>query len=241
MMNKLINGALKLGLSFSDRQIGQFEAYYRELTDWNQRVNLTAITDYDEVQVRHFLDSLTVISAIRSADRAWPLKVIDVGSGAGLPGLPLKIALPQIHLTLLEATAKKTKFLDYLVRQLGLKDVTVVTGRAEDAARDPTRRESFNIAVSRAVAPLPVLAELALPFCAVGGYLIAQKKGDIEEEVGQSRKAIATLGGFLSEIRPVELEGLKDNRMLVIIDKVKPAPPAYPRRPGIPARRPIKD
>ena len=240
-MEKLNSGAQKLGINLNPQQLEQFEIYYRELISWNERMNLTAITDYEEVQVKHFLDSLTVISGIRPADMARPLNVIDIGTGAGLPGLPLKIVLPHIRLVLLEATTKKVKFLEHLTDRLELKDVELLNCRAEAAAHDARYRERFDIVLARAVASLPALAELALPFCVIGGRFIAQKKGDIVKEVHQSQKAIGLLGGFLSEVKPVELEELKDNRTLVIIDKIRPAPPGYPRRPGLPTKRPILD
>jgi len=240
VMNELKSGAQKLGINLTPPQIEQFETYYQVLVSWNERMNLTTITDYAEVQVKHFLDSLTVISGIRPADRARPLYVIDVGTGAGLPGIPLKIVLPHIRLALLEATTKKVKFLEYLTNQLGLKDIEIINGRAEEVAHDDRYQEKFDLVLSRAVASLPTLVELTLPFCNLGGYFIAQKKGDIGEEVRQSQKAIELLGGILREVKPVELEELKGKRTLVIIDKIRPAPAAYPRRPGVPARRPIK-
>jgi 16S rRNA (guanine527-N7)-methyltransferase len=240
-MDKLQTGSQKLGIHLNQLQLEQFETYYRELVDWNERMNLTAITDYDPVQIKHFLDSLTVIAAIEPEDRARPLYVMDVGTGAGLPGIPLKIILPDTRLVLLEATTKKTKFLEHLLAKLGLKEVEIVAGRAEEIARDTRYREKFDLVLSRAVASLPTLVELALPFCAIGGRFIAQKKGDIIQEVAQSEKAIALLGGALREIKPVELEELSGSRVLVVIDKIKPAPPGYPRRPGIPAKKPILD
>jgi 16S rRNA (guanine527-N7)-methyltransferase len=240
-MNELISGAQKLGIHLFPGQIEQFETYYRELVAWNQRINLTAITGYEEAQTRHFLDSLTVVSAFRPEDRANPPDVIDIGTGAGLPGIPVKIARPEIRLTLLEATAKKTRFLDHVIKKLGLENVEIITGRAEEAAHDGRYRERFDIVLSRAVAPLPVLVELALPFCAAGGRVIAQKKGEIDEEADRAGKAIDLLGGARPEIRPVELEELPDSRVLVVIDKIGPTPPGYPRRPGIPAKRPIMD
>ena len=240
-MNKLQSGSQNLGIHLNQLQLEQFETYYRELVDWNERMNLTAITDYDPVQIKHFLDSLTVITAIKPEDRARPLYVMDVGTGAGLPGIPVKLILPDTRLVLLEATTKKTKFLEHLVAKLGLKEVEIVAGRAEEIAHDTRYREKFDLVLSRAVAALPALVELALPFCAIGGRFIAQKKGDIDEEVAQSEKAIARLGGSLREIKPVELAELPDSRVLVIIDKIKATPPDYPRRSGIPAKKPILD
>ena len=237
-MEKLESGAQNLGLYLSPGQLEQFEVYYRELVDWNRKINLTSITDYEEVQTKHFLDSLTVATAMPPST-GNNLRVIDVGTGAGLPGIPLKILLPGIRLTLLEATAKKAKFLGHLMERLGLDSVEIVVGRAEEAAHEVQYREKFDLVLSRAVASLPALVELTLPFCTAGGRFVAQKKGDIEQEVKQSYKAIAAMGGRLSEIRLIELEKLDDKRYLIIIDKVKSTPAEYPRRPGMPAKRPI--
>jgi 16S rRNA (guanine527-N7)-methyltransferase len=238
-MEILKSGARGLGIDLTERQLEQFETYYRELVAWNARMNLTAITDYQEAQTGHFLDSLTIITALSPGERARPLSVIDIGTGAGLPGLPLKIIMPRTLLVLLEATTKKCQFLEYLTGKLGLPDTEIVNARAEDAARDPRYREKFDLALARAVAALPVLLELALPFCAGSGLFIAQKKGDVEREIEQSQKAIDILGGRLREIKPVRLKGLDDGRVLVVIEKVSPSPPGYPRRPGIPAKKPI--
>jgi 16S rRNA (guanine527-N7)-methyltransferase len=217
-------------------QLEQFEVYYQELIDWNKRVNLTAITDYEEVQLKHFLDSLTVVLAWQPAKDS---RVIDVGTGAGLPGIPLKIVFPDIKLTLLEATAKKAGFLRHIVEKLGLADVEIVVGRAEEVAHQPRYREGFDLVLSRAVAALPTLVELALPFAAVGGSFIAQKKGNISEEISRADRAIKLLGGRLRELKRVDITGLADERYLVIIDKVSPTPAKYPRRPGLPAKRPL--
>jgi 16S rRNA (guanine527-N7)-methyltransferase len=238
-MNTLKSGALKIGIHLIESQLEQFETYYRELVDWNERMNLTAITNYEEVQVKHFLDSLTVLTALKPADLAQPLAILDVGTGAGLPGVPLKIALPRTRLALLEATTKKCTFLQHLTSTLGMRDVEIINARAEEAAHDARYREKFDLVLSRAVASLPALAELTLPFCAVGGLFIAQKKGSIQKEIEQSQPAIDRLGGRLGEVRPVLLEGLNDRRYLIVIDKVKPTPPAYPRRTGMPAKRPL--
>jgi 16S rRNA (guanine527-N7)-methyltransferase len=237
-MDKLKAGAEELGLNLSQEQLEQFNIYYRELVDWNRRLNLTSITGYEDVQVRHFLDSLTVAAAVKP-DADKNLSVIDVGTGAGLPGLPLRILYPDIRLVLLEATAKKAKFLEHLTARLGLENVEVLAGRAEEVARNAKFRERFGLVLSRAVAPLPTLAELTLPFGAVGGIIFAQKKGDIEAEVEKAGKAIKTLGGRLREVKRIDIEGLRDNRYLIVIDKVSPTPTQYPRRPGVLAKRPI--
>jgi 16S rRNA (guanine527-N7)-methyltransferase len=238
-MEKLYLGAKKLGLHLSQAQLEQFEIYFQELVDWNRRVNLTSITGYEEVQVRHFLDSLTVTLAMKPPVGGESQGVIDVGTGAGLPGIPLKILWPGIRLVLLEATAKKAKFLHHLIGELGLEDVEIVVGRAEEVAHDAQYREKFELVLSRAVAPLPTLAELTLPFGAVGGSFIAQKSGAIDTELSRASKAITLLGGNLREVKAIDLEEFGDKRCLVVIDKVTPTPPQYPRRPGIPAKRPI--
>jgi 16S rRNA (guanine527-N7)-methyltransferase len=238
-MEKLTSGAQKLGLNITPQQLEQFVIYYQELVAWNRKINLTRITDYEEVQVKHFLDSLTVMPALKPPDDGRALNIIDVGAGAGLPGLPLKIVIPDTELTLLEATARKAEFLEHLVKTLELNKVEVVNGRAEEVAHDSQYRERYDLVLSRAVAPLPALVELTLPFGRMGGYLVAPKKGDIKDEIGKSKKAIEVMGGALREVRPVELEGLNDGRYLVVIDKVRPTPAEYPRRPGIPAKRPL--
>jgi len=239
-MEILITGVKKMGLPLSRRQLEQFGIYYQELVNWNRRVNLTSVTDFEGVQVKHFLDSLTVMPLLEKGKGYKSFRVIDIGAGAGFPGLPLKIMLPEVDLVLLEATAKKTVFLQHIVRKLELEGVEIVTGRAEDVAHEAQYREQFDIVLSRAVAPLPVLVELTLPFCALGGSFIAQKKGAIGAELSSAERAISLLGGSLREKKAVEMEELGDSRLLVIIDKVAPTPPHYPRRPGIPAKRPLR-
>lgn len=237
-MEKLRLGAQKLGIELQPAQLEQFESYYRELIDWNRRVNLTAITDYEEVQLKHFLDSLTVARALAEpVDK--DIRLIDVGTGAGIPGIPLKILRPEIRLVLLDATARKARFLEHIIAQLGLDGVEITVGRAEEVAHQPDYRERFGVVLSRAVAGLSALVELTLPFCAVGGRFIAQKKGDIEDEVNQASRAIDRLGGKLVGVENIDLPEFADQRRLVIIDKVSPTPEKYPRRPGIPVKRPL--
>lgn len=240
-MDKLVGGATKLGVPLSAGQLGQFETFYRELIDWNRKFNLTAITDYEAVQIKHFLDSLTVTLAWPTLPHSKDSRLIDVGTGAGMPGIPLKIILPRIKLVLLEATAKKVVFLRHLIQVLGLDDVEIVVGRAEEVAHQPQYREQFDLVLSRAVASLPTLVELTLPFCAPGGSFIAQKKGEVASEISQASKAIAKLGGKLRQVKRVPLAEFDEERYLVIIDKVGATPLAYPRRPGIPAKRPLID
>jgi 16S rRNA (guanine527-N7)-methyltransferase len=239
-MKELIEGAGKLGIKLNARQVKQFELYYQELIEWNRKINLTAITDYSSVQVKHFLDSLTITLALPEERMERPdFNIVDVGTGAGFPGVPLKILFPQPRLVLIEPTTKKTAFLHHIIRKLELEDVEVLNKRAEEAAHLPLYRDQFALVLSRAVAPLPTLVELTLPFCRIGGRLIAQKKGEIEQEINRAGKAIAVLGGKLDQIERIELDEFDDARYLVIIDKICPTPGKYPRRPGVPKRRPI--
>jgi len=239
-MEKLIEGAGKLGIELNAKQVKQFEFYYQELIEWNKKINLTAITDYSSVQVKHFLDSLTITLALPGKEMERPdFNVIDIGTGAGFPGVPLKIFLPQPKLVLIEPTTKKTAFLRHIIRKLELENVEVLNSRAEEAAHLPLYREQFALVLSRAVALLPTLAELTLPFCRIGGRFIAQKKGEIDQEISRAKEAITALGGKLDQIKKIELDEFDDGRYLIIIDKIYPTPNKYPRRPGLPRRRPI--
>ncbi|MFC2044264.1 16S rRNA (guanine(527)-N(7))-methyltransferase RsmG [Chloroflexota bacterium] len=222
-MEQLILGVKKLGLRLNPRQLEQFEIYYQQLVVWNKRMNLTAITDYEEVQIKHFLDSLTATMAIKQPS----LSFMDVGSGAGLPGIPLKILLPDIKLVLLDATTKKADFLSHLRIELGLDNIEIIVGRAEEVAHVKKYRQKFDVVLSRSVALLPTLVELTLPFCAIGGSFIAQKKESIDE-VDQATRAISLLGGNLREVKRIDLEEFSDERWLIIIDKILPTPqPPY--------------
>ena len=240
-MEKLYSGAKKLGLELSPGQLEQFQLNYQELIDWNRRINLTAITDYEEVQIKHFLDSLTVVLALKQPTGSSSFRLMDVGTGAGIPGIPLKILLPDIRLALLDATAKKAAFLHHIKDKLGLDDVEIVVGRAEEVAHETKYREQFELVLSRAVADLPALVELTLPFCAIGGSFIAQKKGAVDLEVSQAARAISILGGNLRELKKIDLAEFTDERWLVVVEKIGLTPEKYPRRPGMPAKRPLLD
>ena len=239
---QFLQGLSQLGLTLTDHQIRQFQLYQQTLEEWNQRFNLTRITDRERVQTLHFLDSLTAALAIPpNALRGGQL--IDVGTGAGFPGTPLKIAFPGLRLTLLESAGKKVAFLEHLLGVLGVSGVQTIKGRAETLARQSQFRESFNVVLARAVAPMSVLAELTLPFCKAGGVVVAHKKGNIAEELEAAQDAIDILGGRLSSVIPVSLippsTSSDENRVLVILQKTSPTPDRYPRRPGIPKKRPL--
>jgi 16S rRNA (guanine527-N7)-methyltransferase len=241
-MKKLIEGAAKLGIELNAGQVKQFELYYQELIEWNKKINLTAITDYSSVQVKHFLDSLTITLALPGKEVKSPdFNIIDIGTGAGFPGVPLKILLPQPRFVLIESTIKKTAFLRHIINKLELKNTETLNSRAEEAAHLSLYREQFALVLSRAVASLHTLVELTLPFCRIGGRFIAQKKGEVNREVNMAGKAITTMGGKLDQIKKIELDEFNDARYLVIIDKIYPTPNKYPRRPGLPRRRPIQE
>ena len=230
--------AKRLGIELLPGQLDKFQAYTKELLDWNQRVNLTAITEPFQVERLHFLDSLTVSLALPEQVRSCG-SLCDVGSGAGFPGVPLKIAFPGIKLTVVDSSAKRTGFLERLVSVLGLADVEVINGRAEEMGQRSEFRERFDVVVSRAVAETRVLLEYALPLCQVGGLVIMQKKGDIQEEVERASGALHELGGGGLKMVEVSEEVLEGQRKLAVVDKTSKTPSLYPRRTGIPAKRPL--
>lgn len=230
-------GANQFGFNLTETHLNAFERYSQELIVWNEQVNLTGIVDPEAIAIKHFLDSLSVLVALPKLSPGSSL--IDVGSGAGFPGLPLKIIRPDLRLTLLEATGKKTAFLQHLVGTLQLEQVTIVTARAEEAGRQPKHRERYDVAVARAVASLPVLAEYMLPFVKVSGWAIVQKGQHPADEIKAATNALSILGGQFRQLLPVEVPLLAAERHLVLIQKIKPTPKSYPRRPGTPAKKPI--
>ncbi len=236
-MEVLKAGASEWGLDLTPEQVEAFDLYYQQLIIWNERVNLTAITDYEEVQAKHFLDSVSCLQVLTSTPPQ--ARYIDIGAGAGFPGLPLKIVRPQIPLTLLEATGKKVRFLEHIVAMLGLREVEIVRGRAEEVGQQPAHRERYDVALARAVAQLTVLLEYALPLLTLGGLFVAQKGMEIEDEVEAAQGAMKLLGGQMKEVRAVHLPGLEAPRQLVVVEKLAPTPQKYPRRVGIPAKRPL--
>lgn len=238
-MQQLIDGARELQIHLTPKQLEALDAYQHALVEWNEQFNLTAITDDVGIQVRHFLDSLSCFQALESGERFSGKQVIDVGTGAGFPGLPLKLLCPGMKLTLLEATAKKVSFLEHVTAHLKLHDVTIKQGRAEELGQQPAHREQYDWAIARAVADMPILAEYLLPLVKVGGRVLAQKGEGAPAEVQRGEWAIQQLGGRVRRLVPIELRGLAETRYLVILDKVAATPPQYPRRPGMPNKRPL--
>ena len=237
-MQILAQGSGELGIRLTEAQLDQFQTYYETLADWNRRINLTRIIGLEEVQVKHFLDSLTVVLAAPMRPSV-SRKVIDVGAGAGFPGLPLKLVFPEIELALVESVGKKADFLKEIVAVLKLEGVEVHTGRAETLARQPGLRENFDVVLARGLARLPVLSEYTLPFCRVRGAVVTLKHEGVAAEIAQASIALRTLGGAAPRVYQVCVTGLTDNRVVVAVDKVAPTPERFPRRPGIPAKRPL--
>ncbi len=225
-----------LDLTLTSGQESAFDVYARELAEWNAHTNLTAITAPDEVRVRHFLDSLTVLAAAPLPPGAH---VIDVGTGAGFPGLPLAMVRPDLHVTLIEATGKKLAFCQHVAHLLGLTNLDFVHARAEEGGHMPALRERGDLVVARAVARLPALLEYLLPLTRIGGLSVALKGRTAAEEAADSSRALRLLGGKLRGVREFALPGLDELHHLVLVDKVAPTPRGFPRRPGLPVQRPL--
>jgi 16S rRNA (guanine527-N7)-methyltransferase len=232
----LESAAAELGIPLQPHQLAQFARYYERLVEVNKTMNLTAITEEKDVYIKHFYDSLT-LAPLLPAESIQSL--IDVGTGAGFPGIPLKIAFPHIRLTMLDSLNKRVTFLRELAEDLGLEGVEAVHGRAEEAGRQPRFRESFDVATARAVARLNVLSEYCMPFVRVGGIFAAMKGADVLEEISEAQSAISRLGGGSIRDELLSLPEGKGDRHILLVQKNKPTPKKYPRRPGIPAKQPI--
>ena len=237
-MSKLFDEKLNaLGITLSEKQYQQFDKYYGLLVEWNKVMNLTGITEYEEVNEKHFIDSLSIVKVL---DMNKVNSVIDIGTGAGFPGIPLKIAFPHLKITLLDSLNKRIKYLNTVIEELGLENIQTIHGRAEDFARKEEHREKYDLVVSRAVANLSTLSELCMPYVKVDGMFIPYKSGEIEEEVKEAQTAVKVLGGSKSEIIKFVLPGSDINRSFVKIDKVKNTGKKFPRKAGLPGKEPIK-
>lgn len=234
--SQFIQDLKELGVSLTDKQIEQFLIYYELLTEWNSFMNLTAITEYEDVLKKHFVDSVSLIQAV---DVRKELILIDVGTGAGFPGLALKIAYPELKVTLLDSLQKRIQFLDAVIEKLGLEGIETIHGRAEDFAKPQKLRESFDLCVSRAVANLSTLSEYCLPFVKVGGYFIPYKSEKIAQEKEEAEKALELLGGKFERQVEFMLPSSDIYRNLFVIKKVKETPKKFPRKAGLPAKEPI--
>ena len=232
----LIKAATEYSLSLTEEQLTRFSQYFEILIEWNQKINLTAITDPNEVAVKHMIDSLSCYDKIIFKNGA---KIIDVGTGAGFPGLPLKIYRPDLKLTLFDSLNKRILFLKEVAEKLEISDIEFIHSRAEDGGKNKQFREAYDIAVSRAVARLSILSELCLPFVTVGGFFIALKGSQYIQEIKESTSALRMLGGEIEKIENIKLPGLDDVRAVVYIRKIKKTLPAYPRRPGIAEKNPL--
>ena len=226
----------ELGIKQDQNQLERFHKFYQLLIEWNKVMNLTGITEYEDVVEKHFVDSLSIIKAI---DLSRIHTVIDVGTGAGFPGIPLKIAFPHLRVVLLDSLNKRIKFMDEVISQLGLTEIRTIHGRAEEYARKEEYREQFDLCVSRAVANLSTLSEYCLPYIQVGGIFVPYKSGEIDDEVEQSKKAVRILGGNIKEVMKFELPGTDIHRSFVLIHKEQHTQKKYPRKAGIPAKEPL--
>ena len=225
------------GFSLSPLQLSAFERFEQELIEWNSRMNLTAIREVEAIRTKHFLDSLSCLLVLRDP---LPNRMIDIGTGAGFPGIPLKIALPNLRITLVESVGKKADFCRHIIQVLKLDQVEVLQSRAEEMGLDQNHRERYDWAVARAVANMSILAEYLLPLVRVGGAVLAQKGESGPAEVHAADRAIKLLGGQLRKLQKVNLPGIAEDRYLVVLDKFATTPPGYPRRVGLPSKKPIK-
>lgn len=237
MSDKFIRQLKELELELNETQLQQFERYYELLVEWNKVMNLTAITEYEEVYEKHFLDSLAIVKV---EDINKVESIIDIGTGAGFPGIPLKIAFPHLKVVLLDSLNKRINFLNTVIEELGLENVETLHGRAEDYAKKAEYREQADLCVSRAVANLSTLSEYCLPYVKVDGKFIPYKSGEITTEADEAKKAVGILGGNVKKILKFHLPDSDITRSFVVIEKKKTTPKKYPRKAGLPSREPLK-
>lgn len=236
-MSQIFESKLKeLGITLNNTQKQQFDKFYELLIEWNQVMNLTGITEYEEVNEKHFIDSLSIVKAV---DMDSVATVIDIGTGAGFPGIPLKIAFPHLKMVLLDSLNKRVQFLNTVIDTLELTDIETIHGRAEDFAKQTQYREQFDLCVSRAVANLATLSEYCIPYVKQEGMFIPYKSGEIEEELQNSKKAVHVLGGKIEDVIKFQLPGTEIGRSFVKIRKVQNTAKKYPRKSGLPGREPI--
>lgn len=236
-MSKIFEEKLnQIGITLNDKQKEQFDKFYELLVEWNKVMNLTGITEYEEVNEKHFVDSLSIVKAINMNDVK---SVIDIGTGAGFPGIPLKIAFPHLKVVLLDSLNKRINFLNTVISELGLENIETIHGRAEDFAKQADYREQFDLCVSRAVANLATLSEYCIPYVEKGGMFVPYKSGEIDEEVEQAKKAVHVLGGKLENVIKFQLPGTEIGRSFVVIKKVQNTAKKYPRKAGLPSKEPI--
>ena len=236
-MSKVFKKKLEeLYITLTEEQHKQFFRYYELLVEWNTFMNLTGITEYEEVNEKHFVDSLSLVKAI-DVDKIET--VIDIGTGAGFPGIPLKIAFPHLKVTLLDSLNKRIKFLDTVIEELGLTDISTIHGRAEDFAKKVDYREQYDLCVSRAVANLATLSEYCLPYVKKGGMFVPYKSGEIDDELKQAEKAVKILAGNIKKVEKFELPGTDIKRSFVVINKTGVTAKKYPRKAGLPSKEPL--
>ena len=237
--NILIDGAQKMGINLHKEQIKKFSRFLELLVQWNQKINLTSLKTPKEIISKHFLDSISCIKAINKYINIEGISIIDIGTGAGFPGVPIKIVCPSISLSLLEARKKKTMFLKKIREEMSFRQVKILNGRAEAFGKCPDYREKYDIAISRAVAPLSILCEYCLPLVRVGGLFIAQKGRSYNKETNKALKAVQLLGGELIGVENVLIPFINQKRYLLVIKKIKDTPLEYPRKVGLPQKRPL--